>query len=293
MFAGMVAALPKLVTLWSTRKCHYLNCLPSVSTPGRYANITVLDRQTLVYVPGGTQCNQTNLSMPGILVLHGSGGVPEDMTSKGFELLADIHKLLVVYPDMKIQRSNNWGYRGDIPYFSTLLNQLKETYCLDAARIFVCGHSAGASMSLFLQNELSSVCAGGAVEGAVGHLNQWCMSKPGRPSLIIWNHADPVLRYCAPPGGEPAYYNLTISTLRRHGGKNFTSQPLPTSATITSAEVLTYPQDTAPGLQVFSFTSEPGTHSWADTSWCTFDATVQLVKFFLGIACRAQADIVV
>merc|ERR1712224_149682 len=111
--------------------------------------------------------------------------------------------------------------------------------------------------------------------------------------MVIWNHADPVLEEYAPPGGEAAYYNLTVSTLRRHGSKRFTIKSLKTSARITSAELLTYSEGTAPELRVISFNSKPGTHAWSDKSWCTFSATEKLVDFFLELRCNMQADVVV
>lgn len=74
-------------------------------------------------------------------------------------------------------------------------------------------------MSLFLQNEVDVFKAAGAVESAVGNLDKWDMSRRGIPTMIVWNHADPVLEEYAPTGGEPAYYNLTIQTLRRGGSQ--------------------------------------------------------------------------
>merc|ERR1711977_461105 len=47
-----------------------------------------------------------------------------------------------------------------------------------------------------------------------------------------------------------------------------------------SSEFLEYPEDTAPKLSVLSFKSNPGTHAWADMSWCTFSATAELLRFF-------------
>eukprot|EP00746_Dinoflagellata_sp_MGD_P067531 gnl/MRDRNA2_/MRDRNA2_278783_c0_seq1.p1 gnl/MRDRNA2_/MRDRNA2_278783_c0~~gnl/MRDRNA2_/MRDRNA2_278783_c0_seq1.p1 ORF type:complete len:234 (+),score=39.40 gnl/MRDRNA2_/MRDRNA2_278783_c0_seq1:61-702(+) len=136
-------------------------------------------------------------------------------------------------------------------------------------------------MSLYLQNEVDLFSAAGAVEAAPGDLLHWDMAKPGHPTMIIWNHADPVLQEYAPEGQEALYYNMTISTLRRHGSKMFTLEPLPTSNTIIAADMKHYPKDAAPILKMLSFRSHPGTHDWAFTSWSTFNATDELVKFFL------------
>eukprot|EP00746_Dinoflagellata_sp_MGD_P054737 gnl/MRDRNA2_/MRDRNA2_239279_c0_seq1.p1 gnl/MRDRNA2_/MRDRNA2_239279_c0~~gnl/MRDRNA2_/MRDRNA2_239279_c0_seq1.p1 ORF type:complete len:245 (+),score=34.85 gnl/MRDRNA2_/MRDRNA2_239279_c0_seq1:65-736(+) len=215
-----------------------LRTLMGAYLQGQHEPITVMGRTGYVYKPAATE-TEGSRQVPGIFVLHGSGGVAPDMFNKGFEALADAHGFLVVYPEMKIPRADEWGYHDDIPYFTALVQRLQENdYHLDPARAFICGHSAGASFTLFFQNEVDLFKASGAVEGAVGNLEKWDMSKPGHPVMVIWNHADPVLEAFAPPGGEPAYYKETVSTLRRHGSQTFTKQPLPTSKTIVSADVL-------------------------------------------------------
>ncbi|CAE8600874.1 unnamed protein product [Polarella glacialis] len=261
-----------------------------VSTTGldvRHEMVTVMGRPAYIYRP-----NQTVMKRPsaGIFVLHGSEGVPSDMYGLGMEVAADANSFLVVYPDMASSRAGEWGYASDIPYFEALAHFLtKEPYRLDPERAFVCGHSAGGSMSLFLQNEMDVFASGAAVEAAVGHLESWNMSKSGHRSMVIWNHADPVLEEYAPTGGEPAYYNLTISTLRRHGTQTYSSRtPLPTSASVVSAEILTYLADNAPELQMLSWRSNPGTHKWPSTSWASFGATETLVSFFIGNAPDAE-----
>jgi len=244
-----------------------------------HKEIQVMNRPAYVYKP----LVQT-ATRPAIFVLHGSGCIAADMFTKGFEELADIHDFLVVYPEMQMPRSDLWGYHEDIPYLAALIDHLQESdFGLIPQQVYVVGHSAGGSFALFLQNEVSLFQAAGAVEGAVGHLNLWAMTNPGHRSMVIWNHADPVLEQYAPAGGEPAYYSLTISTLRRHGGQEHTARPLPTSDTVTSATLLHYPDDGAPELAVLSFTSKPGRHDWPSLRWASFDASEQLVKFFLQL----------
>lgn len=257
-----------------------------------HAHVNILDRTAHVYAPDSVR-NATDGNYGAIFVLHGSGGVAEHMFNKGFEAQADANGFLVVYPEMKVARSDSWGYAKDIPYFTALVQRLQEKdYRLDPARVFVCGHSAGGTMSLFLQNEVDLFCGAGAVEGAVGHLNGWDMQKRGHPTIVVWNHADPVLEVYSPEGGEPGYYDLTVSTLRRHGSKTFLPQPLllsNMSETLQSAEFREYPEDEAPKLVMLGFKTEPGTHDWAHPSWASFCATAELVKFFLGIPSAAPA----
>jgi len=89
---------------------------------------------------------------------------------------------------------------------------------VDRSKIFAVGHSAGATFSLFAGNNWSPQLFAkvAAVEGAVGHLPKWELGNAGVPTLLVWNHADPVLREYSPEGGEPGYLKLTVTTLRRH-----------------------------------------------------------------------------
>jgi poly(3-hydroxybutyrate) depolymerase len=250
----------------------------------------IVDRPAYVYKP---TVNKT--TMPAIFVLHGSEAVAANMFDKGFEALAEKRGFLVVYPQMTIPYGYEWGYREDFPYFSTLLYRLQEDYSLDPNRTFVCGHSAGGSMALFLQNELERFTKGAAVEADVGRLHEWSMWKTGHPAMVIWNRADPELDY---PNWGWYYYHRTIKILRRHGSKDYTMvKSLPTSSVIASAEYLLYPTEGnwsmdsdhgAPEVRVISFKSNPGTHKWANKTWATFDATEELVKFFLEDSYHVQ-----
>jgi poly(3-hydroxybutyrate) depolymerase len=220
-----------------------------------------------------------------IFVLHGSDEDASAMFDVGFEALADLHGFLVVYPEMRIPKSDEWELANDVPYFTALVETLKRYYPVAENQFFVCGHSAGGSMSTYLNNEVDLFSAAGSVEAAVGRLFAWDMSKRGHRTMVVWNHADPVLAKYAPPGGEQAYLNLTINTLRRRSsaGPNFREQ-LPLSESISQAELVTYNEDQAPQLRILHFTSNIGQHTWPMARWTTgVDAAEQLVAFFLEL----------
>ncbi|CAD7971714.1 unnamed protein product [Amoebophrya sp. A25] len=168
---------------------------------------------------------------------------------------------------------------------------------VDPSKVFAVGHSAGATYSLFAGNSLGrsqkiksknkktsgsdAVQAEGvggdeerdtrsrknlfakvaAVEGAVGRLEKWDMESRGVPTLLVWNHADPVLKEYSPEGGEPVYLRLTVSTLRRHaehpwiplaGGGNrslLRKTQLPTDSSTPEAERIEYLADPRPSSQ--------------------------------------------
>lgn len=233
------------------------------------------------YVYRGTSGTESGA----ILVLHGSYGVASDMFNVGFEPLADSRGFLVVYPEMATPASPNWGYNDDKAYFARVARRLRNGFNIPADKIFICGHSAGGTMVTFLQNEMDEFAGAGVVSAAVGGLDYWDMSRTGHRTMVVWNHADPVLTEYAPNKSEPLYYNLTIDSLRRGASSVPDSrQDLPLSDTVVQAELRTFAQDgSVPELQVISWTSEPGRHTWPRTRWTgSVDAAEQLVSFFLG-----------
>eukprot|EP00928_Gymnodinium_smaydae_P020315 TRINITY_DN17854_c0_g1_i1.p1 TRINITY_DN17854_c0_g1~~TRINITY_DN17854_c0_g1_i1.p1 ORF type:complete len:282 (+),score=41.44 TRINITY_DN17854_c0_g1_i1:35-880(+) len=258
-------------------------CSHAVGVYGEYALVDVLGRRSPVYKP---KLHRASLRsrVPGIFVLHGSEQIASDMYNMGFERSAEEHNFLVAFPEMHVPRNDSWGFESDIPYFAALVDRLAEDdFRLNKLRTYVCGHSAGGTMSLYLQNQVDLFHSAAAVEAAVGNLDQWDRSRRGHRTLVVWNHADPVLHAYAPPGGEPAYFNLTISTLRRHGSQQpAVTKPVQKSQNTLFAELVFYAEDAAPELVVLSWRSEPGTHEWPRTARFDFSATSEVVTFFLG-----------
>jgi len=217
---------------------------------------------------------------------------PEQAYTFGFESLVDAHGFVVVYPSMLNldgQRMG-WAYGADLPYFTAIVRHLEKDLGVEPGRIFVCGHSEGGTMALFLQNELDLFAAAGAVAAGVGNLNQWSMGRRGHPTMLIWNRADPVL--AAFGGGEQRYRNETVSVLRR-GGTPYPSAylTLPANAVVKAAEMLRYPpEDAAPELRELLWRTEPGTHDWPRRPMMTFDAVEELLKFFTNATATRRAD---
>jgi poly(3-hydroxybutyrate) depolymerase len=270
---------------WLTLVVALLPQDPAASAkPAHHSQLVVSGRTGYVYRP-----NSSATAAGAVLVLHGSGCVASDMFGLGFEAMADARGFLVVYPEMQTPKASEWGYLGDIPYFAALARRLREPdFGVPRDKIFICGHSAGGTMVTLLQNEMDEFAAAGVVEAAVGHLQNWTMSRRGKPTIVVWNHADPVVKQYAPGGIEMAYYNLTVDTLRRGSSTApDVRQQLPKSRPVTQAELLTFNEDAAaaPLLQVASWRSEPGRHAWPSPSWTnSVDATKLLIEFFFGQA---------
>merc|ERR1711933_581627 len=88
---------------------------------------------------------------------------------------------------------------------------LEREFLLNREEVYVCGHSSGGTMALYLQNNLHDLFRGAAsVEAGAGHQWLWNERNTGRPTMIIWNHNDPVLN------GWDSLLADTIKLLRRH-----------------------------------------------------------------------------
>lgn len=221
-----------------------------------------------------------------VLVLHGSNCVASTMFDLGFEAQADTQGFLVVYPEMRVLESDEWDYRDDIPYFAELAKRLQEPdFGVPKDKVFICGHSAGGSMVTYLQHEMDEVfAAAGVVEAAVAQVESWTQTKRGKRTIVVWNHADPVLHEYAPNESEPEYYNLTVETLRR-GSSALPDdvQALEFEEPVVIAERRIFHEDpqAAPELHIISWRTDPGHHDWALPSWTnSLDATQLLIDFF-------------
>jgi polyhydroxybutyrate depolymerase len=157
-------------------------------------------RRYILHVPSGYAT-----SNPGalVLVLHGATQSPTSAeTMSRMSDLADKNNFLAVYPsgtsrnpDDRIPTWNSGACCGyamenkinDVGFLSALIDQLRNTYSIDAKRVYVTGISNGAMMSYRLACELSSKIAGIApVEGA-----QDIPCQPSeRVSVLIFHGTD-------------------------------------------------------------------------------------------------------
>eukprot|EP00747_Dinoflagellata_sp_TGD_P218296 gnl/TRDRNA2_/TRDRNA2_90574_c0_seq1.p1 gnl/TRDRNA2_/TRDRNA2_90574_c0~~gnl/TRDRNA2_/TRDRNA2_90574_c0_seq1.p1 ORF type:complete len:251 (+),score=29.12 gnl/TRDRNA2_/TRDRNA2_90574_c0_seq1:12-764(+) len=239
-----------------------------------------MGRQVIVYKP---ELPFLAGPIPGIVVLHESDGLASDMFSVGFEPLADAQKFMIVYPEMQVQGGAQWGYKSDLPFFHALTKRLQEhDFGLDGSRVFVCGHSAGGTMSLFLQNEMNAFAGAAAVESGISHPDYWDMSRVGHRTMIVMNQADPVLMKYAPLHDISLMYNQTVSILRRRGSTQpSTYESLPISGNTLSAQLEFFDKDTsAPELVTLSFRTDPGTHQWPQKPQFSFSASEEIANFF-------------
>jgi poly(3-hydroxybutyrate) depolymerase len=246
-----------------------------------------MGRDVWVYAPLASQLG--NQSLPAVVVLHGTGDYALSIAkTTRFEELAESSSkpFLAVFPEMSTPGGEEWGYLDDSPFFLALRDSLDDQFSLERSEVYVCGHSAGGSMAIFLQNSLPNVFRGAAaVEAGIGGEKWWNEESSGRPTMLVWNHNDPVLREY---GGE-ALLNKTLSKLRRHASPTDQqpsfSMPVATfnASVVKHAEQLLYgASGSSPPLAVVSWETTLPTHHWSSPVNVpgSFDASAFVWDFF-------------
>eukprot|EP00746_Dinoflagellata_sp_MGD_P011274 gnl/MRDRNA2_/MRDRNA2_123585_c0_seq1.p1 gnl/MRDRNA2_/MRDRNA2_123585_c0~~gnl/MRDRNA2_/MRDRNA2_123585_c0_seq1.p1 ORF type:complete len:403 (-),score=23.93 gnl/MRDRNA2_/MRDRNA2_123585_c0_seq1:629-1837(-) len=252
----------------------------------KLVTLPVMNRSNLVYEPHPRPAGK----VPAVVVLTWSTGTAMECATDsnegsctGFAHIADERGFLVVWPEYATPRAGVWGYQDDIPFFEALVHRLlEEPFNVDPHRVFVTGWSAGASMALYLQNEVDLFNAASSVEGSIPykHLNQWSMAKPGHRTMLFQNYNDGNL--------QPDLHDATIQLLLRNGD----SQPswekcLPVSG-VTSWAKLSYYNSSSSELAVVRWycrdfcTVRPDNHDWPRDPHGSVDATYMMVDFFLN-----------
>lgn len=257
-----------------------------------FTQLEVQGRSLWVYHPYFLK----RISRKAVIVLHGSESSPAAIarSSQFHDVAARTSPgFFVVYPEMAVPGSDSWGFGApwEEAYFRSVVDVLESDFMIDRQEVFVVGHSNGGTMALFLQNNFPDMFkAAAAVEAGVGHLQDWRNASYGLPTMIVWNHNDPVLfEY----GGDQLFQN-TIDTLQRHSGTRVPHQklPLPSGYSgIASAERWIWNEDASqPRLTVVSWSSDTPTHSWVNHNsvhGAPLDAAILVCDFFIDVGSKA------
>jgi polyhydroxybutyrate depolymerase len=164
-------------------------CFPMAASAGKAVTESVTvqlgtqKRTCLVHLP---PAYDGQYPLPLVIALHGSGGTGAGMARlTGFDVLADKAGFIAAYPDGMVGRNHGWnalfgkpipGGEGaqvddvdDVGFIRALIDQLHSSYHTDPARVFVCGHSAGAYLSYRVAIDLADrIAAAGVVNGSMG-----------------------------------------------------------------------------------------------------------------------------
>lgn len=177
-------------------------------------------RSYIIHVPSGYVPTHP---IPLLLDFHGGGGTAAGTArSSGFSALADQRGFLAVYPqglpyDALGAGYTTWAATGPLDtltngvderlFVSDLLDALQRRYCVDPARIYATGFSAGGAMVAFLTCTLAGRFAAFApMSGDAYVLPGGC--HPSHPTSIIEFHgsADAGEPYAGSPGPKDAVY---------------------------------------------------------------------------------------
>ena len=157
--------------------------------------------------------------LPLVILLHGYTGQGvnmEQLTLGGFNALSDSERFIAVYPDGILRRWNDgrntdWT-SDDTGFISRLIDSLKSSHNIDDKRVFCCGMSNGAKMTIRLAFELpDKIAAFAPVAGANLAMPFYTYPADHKPVplLIINGTADPSSPYT---GGPITFGNEVIST---------------------------------------------------------------------------------
>ena len=147
----------------------------------------------MLVVPSGDATNPRAL----ILAFHGAGLTPEDIRAElQLEAPAD-GGAIFVYPQATAGTWDITAKSRDPTRVSDLIQQVAARYCVDPARIYAAGFSAGAVFTLFLGcNVPGSFRAVGSVAGADNRFDVSCC-KPGLSAILIHGTGDDAIPFTA------------------------------------------------------------------------------------------------
>ena len=222
-----------------------------------------IERLYRVYVPGSYDGVQP---LPLVMSLHGLGGnarLQEQHT--GFNDLAEREGFIAVYPqatgDRSTWRSEARGRAGqvdDVQFLSDLLAELKATYCVDPARVYVDGVSNGGGMTVTLACALGDELSAIGTVAAVTHTSACAPDEPV-PLIAFHGTADEVVPY---EGGRlfAAAEAWTADWAASNGCT--ASDPKPQEGDVSAVHYT----DCAENADVIFYTIHGGGHAWPGVS---------------------------
>src|SRR6266480_7970801 len=106
---------------------------------------TVGGRTYVLHVPA----NLTGTQVPLLVTLHGFSSDGEAHAQQtGWRPYADSHNFIVAFPNGNYRSWNFSQYgTGDIQFLRNVVADISNTWCIDAHRVFLSGHSNGAFMA--------------------------------------------------------------------------------------------------------------------------------------------------
>lgn len=244
-----------------------------------------VERRYVLHVPSDLPAA---VSVPLVLVLHGAGGVPEEIIAgSGWNALADERGLIVAYPAGEDESWNAGACCGvaasegndDVGFLNALIAHLAGFAQVDPGRVVVVGHSNGGMMAYRLACDPNTQVLGAA--SVAGTNMAGCQPAQPLSFLEIHGTADRIVPYgggSSPEGesvGLPPFTPVAVSIDWMVDALGCASEPVEQSASRTTTALWS---GCAEGSQVQLVTLEGAGHSWPTGR--TFDATAVIADFF-------------
>ena len=124
---------------------------------------------------------------PAILLLHGSGHDGRLLVEK-WQKLADREGIILVGPDARDPMS--WNSKYDTPVvFRDIVNDVNRKHAIDEHRVYLFGHSAGASFGIILALAESRYFAAAAVHAGALHEREYRIAQfaERKIPIAIWS----------------------------------------------------------------------------------------------------------
>jgi polyhydroxybutyrate depolymerase len=234
--------------------------LPAQNTT-MHITVDGLDRNAIVHIPARAAVDETK-PWPVVIALHGSSSAAAILQSTtDFDTVADQNGFVAVYPEgLLVHDEQSWNAGqccepatsagvNDVGFIGQLIDALITDQQVDAARVFVTGHSNGAILAQKIGCELADRVA--AVASVAGALDNGWSCRPSRPMSLLEIHgtADQNVRYEYGAEAAAAWRALDdcINTIRTSAS----------SETVTSSTC-------AASTEVKLVTIDGGAHAWPD-----------------------------
>ena len=170
-------------------------------------SINGVNRHYYQYLPVNYQASE---NLPVVLILHGLGDNAQNMTTAGFNFIADTARVIAIYPDALMNALNQQAWNNgtllsstadDIGYFNYLLDDMILNKNADPSRIYCTGFSMGSIMSYHVACAMNSrIAAIGCMAGTMSTSDiQNCNPVYKTPVIHLHGTADAVVPYNSNP----------------------------------------------------------------------------------------------
>jgi polyhydroxybutyrate depolymerase len=243
----------------------------------------LLKRSYLLYVP--TSYNE-EIPVPLLIVFHGGQNTPEN-NSERFRVneKAEEEGFIVVYPDAHWIMSNTWNFGlgwytkniireimrlwiDEVGYTLKIIEKTQNDYNIDPDRIYLAGHSNGASMAYYfgvLHSDIIAAIASnaGCIGGHVQDFEMVMIPEPDNPMSIAIFHGelDQIIPYNGGWNVNNKFFCTSVAEAVTFWVENNGCDPVPVTETIGNVTIDRY-SGGEEGTEIIVYTVHNKGHIW-------------------------------